>query len=58
MADDFNTQDLAGFNASREARVLDEALLERSHGIFWEDGWRESSLRILVPTREKNREGN
>ncbi|KIK76663.1 hypothetical protein PAXRUDRAFT_18036, partial [Paxillus rubicundulus Ve08.2h10] len=41
MADDFNIQDLAGFNAAKEARILDEALLERSHSIFQKDGWKE-----------------
>lgn len=58
MADNFNIQDLAGFNASKEARILNEALLEQSQSVFQKDGWKKSSLQILVPMREKNQAGN
>ncbi|KAG2356724.1 hypothetical protein BDR07DRAFT_1380620 [Suillus spraguei] len=51
VPDDFNTHtEMMRFDAS-------EATLD-SNDIFQRDGWRESAVETLVPTRERNVDGN
>ena len=59
QADDFDTHDLCGFNAHTEMKHFDhsESALDESNPL-WQDGWRESSVEILVPTQERNPDGN
>ena len=59
QADDFGTHDLCGFNAHTEMKHFDhsESALDESNPL-WQDGWRESSVEILVPTQERNPDGN
>ena len=59
QADDFNPHDLRGFNAHTEMKRFDrsENTLDEGNPLR-QDGWRESSVDILVPTQERNPDGN
>ena len=59
QADDFDLHDLRGFNAHTEMKRFDrsESALDESNPLR-QDGWRESSVDILVPTQERNPDGN
>lgn len=53
-AADFNTEDLAGFSASRENKRLDKARTTPSNGApFFDDDWREVSVEIDIPVPVK-----
>ncbi|KAG2090391.1 uncharacterized protein F5147DRAFT_586706 [Suillus discolor] len=59
-AKDFSLDDVPDdFNAHTEMTRFDasEATLD-ANGIFQRDSWRESVAEILVPTRERNTDGN
>jgi len=59
QSDDFDRCDLQGFNAHTEMRHFDDlesSLDERDP--FRQDGWKESSVNILIPTHEWNPSGN
>ena len=59
QADDFDPHDLRGFNAHTEMKHFDrsESALDESNPLR-QDGWRESSVDILIPTQERNPDGN
>jgi len=58
-AEDFSVQDLNGFDAHTEMKHFDssEASLD-DNDIVRRDGWKETAAEILVPTRERNPDGN
>jgi hypothetical protein len=59
-AKDFSLDDVSDdFNAHTEMKCFDasEATLD-PNSIFQRDRWRESAAKILVPTRERNADGN
>jgi len=57
--DDFDPRDLQGFNAHTEMKHFDssESALDESNPLR-QDGWKESSVDIHVPTQERNPDGN
>ena len=59
QADNFDPHDLRGFNAHTEMKHFDrsESALDESNPLQ-QDGWRESSVNILIPTQERNPDGN
>ena len=59
QADDFDPHDLRGFNAHTKMKRFDrsENTLDEGNPLR-QDGWRESSVDILVPTQERNPDGN
>ena len=59
QSNDFDCRDLRGFNAHTEMRHFDnlESSLDESDPLR-QDGWKESSVNILIPTRERNLSGN
>ncbi|KIJ58628.1 hypothetical protein HYDPIDRAFT_102299, partial [Hydnomerulius pinastri MD-312] len=59
QAKDFDIQDLQGFNAHTEMKRFDTSETSLAeHDAFRKDGWKESAVDILVPTREHNTNGN
>jgi len=59
QSNDFDCRDLQGFNAHTEMwhfDNLESSLDERDP--LQQDGWKESSVNILIPTREQNLSGN
>lgn len=59
QAPDFVPEELSGFNAQTATAQLDAAQkqLPEDHP-FVRDNWKQTSVDIVVPTREKNRAGN
>ena len=59
QADNFDSHDLQGFNAHTEMKHFDrsENTLDEGNPL-WQDGWKESSINILVPIQECNPDGN
>jgi Plavaka transposase len=58
-AEDFQIDDVKGFNAQTEMRRLDSSEAQlNDNDIYRRDGWKEIAAEILVPTREKNPDGN
>ena len=56
QAEDFDRTHFRGFNAHTEMNRFDKSESATSAGL--QDGWKESSVDILVPTRERNPDGN
>ena len=59
QADDFNPQDLQGFNVHTQMKLFDnsESSLDENN-LLQQDGWRETPVHIEVPTQECNPNGN
>ena len=59
QVDHFDPHDLQGFNAHTEMKHFDssESTLDENNPLR-QDGWKKSSVDILVPTQEHNPDGN
>jgi len=59
QVDHFDPRDLQGFNAHTEMKHLDtsESALDKNNPLQ-QDGWKKSSVDILVPTQQHNPDGN
>jgi len=59
QSNDFDCRDLRGFNAHTEMQHFDnlESSLDECDPLR-QDSWKESSVNILIPTREQNLSGN
>jgi hypothetical protein len=54
-ADDFRASDLAGFNAHRENKVLDDSDKPGPGGTPWiKDGWKDTTVDVEIPSGVKN----
>ncbi|KIK14293.1 hypothetical protein PISMIDRAFT_17380 [Pisolithus microcarpus 441] len=62
LAEDFNLEDISGFNAETAIRSMDRSevtLASESKSISEQDGWKtDVNIDIQVPSREKCSEGN
>ncbi|KIM61037.1 hypothetical protein SCLCIDRAFT_26188 [Scleroderma citrinum Foug A] len=56
QAEDFDRTHFHGFNAHTEMNRFDKS--EDATSVDLQDGWKESPVDILVPTREQNPDGN
>ncbi|KAG2051821.1 hypothetical protein BDR06DRAFT_983417 [Suillus hirtellus] len=58
-AEDFNLKDFENFNPDAQMKHFDAS---KDHmdipGIFQQDGWKETDVKIMVPSKEKNLKGN
>ncbi|KAJ7146778.1 hypothetical protein C8R44DRAFT_18711 [Mycena epipterygia] len=55
-ADDFRSSDLAGFNAHRENKVLDNSDKAGAGDVPWvKDGWKETAVDIEIPSGFKDK---
>ena len=56
QAEDFDRTHFHGFNAHTKMNCFDKS--EDATSVDLQDGWKESPVDILVPTRERNPDGN
>lgn len=57
QAVDFNKDDLANFDASKQLKRLEDDVAPDSNMPFDRDGWSEATVEVTIPTREKKKEG-
>ena len=58
QAVDFDIDDFANFDASNQLKRLEGEVAPDTTMAFDRDDWREEAPEIIIPTREKQREGN
>ncbi|KIM65578.1 hypothetical protein SCLCIDRAFT_22486 [Scleroderma citrinum Foug A] len=58
QAVDFDIDDFANFDASNQLKRLEGKVAPNTTMAFNCDDWREEAPEIIIPTREKQREGN
>lgn len=58
QAEDFNIDDLKGFNAHTQTKIMDAAEEEAEmEGTFNQDGWQTTTVMIDIPMRDKYPQG-
>ena len=57
QAVDFDIDDLANFDASKQLKRLEDNVTPDSNMAFDRDGWSEATVEIMIPTPEKQKEG-
>lgn len=57
QAKDFNLDDLKGFNAHTQTKIMDAAEEAEMEGTLDQDGWQTTTVTIDVPTRDRCPQG-